>query len=202
MSDICEKLHFKINALKRFSFVNHTDTALEIPQNGIYFLFETGEKSHSQDKIVRIGTHTGQDRLKLRLFEHFITPNKDRSIFRKHIGRCLLSQDSFLDYWNIDFTKTAIRDRFYIPENNTKQKIIEQKVTDYIRNHFTFSVLEVTDKHKRLSLEENFLSTCHACSKCVPSVDWLGLRHQNSTIHKGLWNIKGLNGSVLSENYF
>ena len=35
-----------------------------------------------------------------RLNEHLFTPNKDRSIFRKHVGRCLLVQrnDLFLKF--------------------------------------------------------------------------------------------------------
>ncbi len=39
------------------------------------------------DRIVRIGTHTSDDRLKNRLRDHFISKNKDGSIFRKNIGK-------------------------------------------------------------------------------------------------------------------
>ena len=53
------------------------------------------------DRIVRIGTHRGDNNLYNRLKEHFINENKDRSIFRKNIGRALLNknQDSYLEIW-------------------------------------------------------------------------------------------------------
>ncbi|MSP93707.1 MAG: hypothetical protein EXR00_00415 [Alphaproteobacteria bacterium] len=39
------------------------------------------------------------------------TPNKDRSIFRKHVGRCLLAKsgDPLLAQWEIDLTTKASR---------------------------------------------------------------------------------------------
>ena len=40
------------------------------------------------DRIVRIGTHTGENQLRSRLMQHFVKENKNRSIFRKNIGRC------------------------------------------------------------------------------------------------------------------
>jgi len=57
--------------------------------------------AHSTDRIVRIGTHTGNNKLWFRLKEHLIE-NKDRSIFRKNIGRALLNKDNdcFIEHWN------------------------------------------------------------------------------------------------------
>lgn len=188
---ICEKLHRAVNALPRFLVC---DNKTNIPKNGIYFLFQQGETAHNLDRIVRIGTHIGHNKLKSRLIEHFVTPNKNKSIFRKHIGRCLLANDDFLHYWN----KKANNHTLSSAQNTKKQKMIEQSVTDYIQYHFTFSVINMNTKQSRLHFEKKFLSTCHACSVCVPSDKWLGLKHQNKIIHKGLWNIQGLNGNILS----
>jgi len=71
----------------------------QIPLNGIYILFEKGELAHNTDRIVRIGTHTGINQLRSRLKQHFIVENKDRSIFRKNIGRALLNKnhDDFIN---------------------------------------------------------------------------------------------------------
>jgi hypothetical protein len=82
-----------------------------IPANGIYILFETGEYGHGTNRIVRIGTHTGDNQLRSRLQQHFLLENKDRSIFRKNIGRTILAKnnDPFLDQWNIDLTTRKAR---------------------------------------------------------------------------------------------
>jgi hypothetical protein len=61
--------------------------------NGIYVLFERGEECHDGGRIVRVGTHTGDGQLRSRMLQHFVNENKDRSIFRKNIGRALLNRD-------------------------------------------------------------------------------------------------------------
>ena len=78
-----------------------------IPLNGIYVFFEKGEVSHGHDRIVRVGTHKGDNLLRLRLKEHLVNENKDRSIFRKNIGRALLNRKNnikMLEMWNKDMT--------------------------------------------------------------------------------------------------
>lgn len=89
MSKNCHTLHQWFNGMKKFSFPFDKQ---EIPQNGIYILFEKGEFAHSANRIVRIGTHTGENQLRSRLIQHFLKENKDRSIFRKNIGRALLNK--------------------------------------------------------------------------------------------------------------
>ena len=81
---ICKSLHQFVNGLKRVTFP--FDISL-LPRNGIYILFEHGEQAHMGDRIVRIGTHTGDNQLRSRIQQHYIKENKDRSIFRKNIGR-------------------------------------------------------------------------------------------------------------------
>lgn len=78
MKKVHEELHRYFNSLERFTFPYNE---MHIPQNGIYVFFEKGEYVHGLDRIVRIGTHNGDNKLKLRLKEHFTTENKDRSIF-------------------------------------------------------------------------------------------------------------------------
>lgn len=84
MSENCNKIHQWFNRLPKFSFPFNEQ---EIPENGVYILFEKGEFAHDTDRIVRVGTHTGKNQLRSRLLQHFIKENKDRSIFRKHISR-------------------------------------------------------------------------------------------------------------------
>ena len=61
----------------------------------------------NMDRIVRVGTDTGQNNLKSRMSQHFTNENKDRSIFRKNIGRAILNKNnsSLLNYWNLDLTE-------------------------------------------------------------------------------------------------
>jgi len=77
----------------------------EVPyRNGIYIMFQKGETYHDMDRIVRVGTHRGQDRLRKRLKDHFLREDADSSIFRKNIGRTLLTMrlDPYLQIWEID----------------------------------------------------------------------------------------------------
>ena len=104
----CNKLHAIVQKGKRFRFENGR-LPEGIPLNGIYILFEDEEVGHDLDRIVRVGTHTGDNRLPGRIRDHFINPQKDSSIFRKHLGRCFIMIDgnphNYLRIWNIDFKK-------------------------------------------------------------------------------------------------
>ena len=84
MSKECKIFHELVCSMKRYRFPFDESS---IPQDGIYFLFEKGEIGHGAERIVRIGTHTGEGQLPSRLWQHFLNENKDRSIFRKNIGR-------------------------------------------------------------------------------------------------------------------
>ena len=89
MSKECKDLHDYVRNLKRYAFPFDKN---EVYKNGVYILFEKNEFGHNGDRIVRIGSHTGNDNLVKRLEEHFLKENKDRSIFRKNIGRALLNK--------------------------------------------------------------------------------------------------------------
>lgn len=64
MSHECCVIHKLTSELKRYSFPFESS---EIPLNGIYILFQKDEIGHEQDRIVRIGTHTGHNQLRSRL---------------------------------------------------------------------------------------------------------------------------------------
>ena len=74
------------------SRLGFSDGFTNVPLNGIYLLYERGELGHGADRIVRVGTHTGKNQLVSRLKQHFVHENKDRSIFRKNIGRAILNR--------------------------------------------------------------------------------------------------------------
>ncbi|MCK5284134.1 MAG: hypothetical protein KAJ86_00960 [Alphaproteobacteria bacterium] len=174
MSEACQILHEWANGLQKFS---HNSSTEELPKNGIYMVFEKGETAHGTDRIVRVGTHTGQNNLGKRIFEHLYKPKKDRSVFRKHIGRCLLADNPFLEQWNLDSTTKANREKYKNIIDFEKQAETEERVTQYIADNFSFVVFEVDEKAERLRIEEGLLSTITACEKCFPSKSWLGLKH-------------------------
>ncbi|PCH92470.1 MAG: hypothetical protein COB84_10605 [Rhodobacteraceae bacterium] len=197
MADACCTLHEAANRLPKFQHGYSTEDLL---RNGIYIVFEKGETAHDNHRIVRVGTHTGQNNLGKRIYEHLYKSNKDRSIFRKHIGRCLLAEDPFLEQWNLDATTKVNRIRYKDIINFERQEEVEKEVTQYIADNFSFVVFEVGDKDARLDVEAALLSTITACRVCSPSKNWLGLQHQNPRIRQGLWNIQGLNKRILSTN--
>lgn len=187
MSKECEKIHNYMRGLEKHTFPFNKDKVYE---NGIYILFEKDEFGHDGDRIVRIGSHTGNDNLKKRLEEHFYKENKDRSIFRKNIGRALLNKknDRYLGVWDIDFTKSEVKKKYGELLNKVYQESIEKEVSKYIIDNFTFSVIEVLDKRERLNTEKSIINIVSACEECNASDNWLG---RFSTIEKikssGLW---------------
>jgi hypothetical protein len=197
MSDACQYLHDTLSRLPR---LGREDLA-RVPGNGIYLLFEKGQEGHGVERIVHIGTHTGQNNLARRLREHFHTPSKDRSILRKHVGRCLLARegDPFLEQWQIDLTTKASRTRHGHKVDKARLEQVENEVTRYMAETFSFSVLRFDRQTDRLQYEVSLLSTIFRCGDCGPSETWLGNFHRSAVIRDcGLWNVQGLRGPVLS----
>lgn len=200
MSELCAGLQRVCRGLPLFGFpFDETRT----PRNGIYVLFEAGEPGHRANRIVRVGTHTGNNQLRARLRQHFIDPNKDRSIFRKNIGRALLNrdQDPFLAQWELDLTSNEAKRKHGPSVDLQKQSLVEQRVTDYIQKNFRFVVFDVGEKGVRLDLEAKIISTVSLCQECGPSRDWLGLHSPKAKIREsGLWLVNKLYGELLSES--
>jgi len=199
MSEKCNFLHQWFNQLNKLHYPFDLN---QIPLNGIYILFEKGEYAHNTDRIVRVGTHTGKNQLRSRLKQHFINENKDRSIFRKNIGRALLNQhhDSFLEQWNIDLTTRKAKDKYLQSFDVNRKSEIENQVSQIIQQNFSVVVFEVQDRDKRLELESKIISTISHCSECGASSNWLGNNSPKEKIRdNGLWLVNNLSKDQLSE---
>jgi hypothetical protein len=198
MTDACQYLHDMLSRLPR---LKREDLA-KVPKNGIYVLFENGEQAHGGERIVRVGTHRGQNNLPGRIREHLFKTNKDRSIFRKHVGRCLLAKagDPFLAQWEIDLTTKASRTLNEGKVEKARLQEVEADVTRYMVEKFSFAVLRFDSEADRRDYEECLLSTIYQCSDCGPSTTWLGKFHPTSEVIRtcGLWNVQSLAGKVLS----
>jgi hypothetical protein len=198
VEDICQTLHQWLNDLPVHSF---PFSEKDIPRNGIYILFEDGELAHGTRRIVRIGTHTGKNQLRSRLKQHFVNENKDRSIFRKNVGRCLLNRgnDPFLAFWDLDLTTSKAKKQYAGQIDFEKQKDVERRVSEYMQNHLRFAVFEVLEKDQRLEIESRITSTVSLCADCRPSDGWLGLHSPKKKIRdSGLWQVNELYKTAFS----
>lgn len=198
MSDICDRLHKLLQAQEVLDF---PFDGKKIPRDGIYIIYELGEMGHGGYRITRIGTHTGVGQLRSRLKQHFVKENKDRSIFRKNVGRALLNRDDdpFLDDWNQDLTSSEAKKLYAHLVGSKKQKAIEKQVSEYIQCNLSFSVLEVPDKDQRLEWEKKIISTVSLCEECRPSSSWLGQYSPKKKIREGgLWQVNELYKEPLS----
>lgn len=202
MSNFCEQLHILFSSQKIYQFPFNL---LDIPKNGLYVLFENGELAHGTRRIVRVGTHTGKDQLRSRIKQHFIQENKDRSIFRKNIGRALLQRvnDPFLSQWELDLTTRAAKEKYQTTIDLSYLRNVEKTVSDYMQNNLQFIVFEVLDKDIRLNLESKIISTISKCNDCEPSSNWLGLYSPKDKIREnGLWLVNELNKEPISQSDF
>lgn len=192
MSKECENIHNLSKNLDRHHFPFDES---KIPSNGIYMLFEKGENGHHGDRIVRVGTHTGKNQLRSRLRQHFLNENKDRSIFRKNIGRALLNRENnpFIKFWELDLTTRGARVEYASSIDFAYQKRVEARVSRYIKSNFSFCVFTVNDEAERLNIESRIISTVSWCEACKPTEDWLGKHSPKDKIVKsGLWLVNEL----------
>lgn len=190
--DVCHELHHLLNDQRRHCFPFEENL---IPKNGIYFLYEKGEYGHGTDRIVRVGTHTGESQLRSRLKQHFLKENKDWSIFRKNIGRAYLNakKDPFLEQWEYDLTSRKNREKYLDLVDLKKLQEVEAIVSGYIRDHFSFVVVEVANREIRLRYESRLISTVSLCKACSGSNSWLGLNSPKNKIREsGLWLVNEL----------
>lgn len=187
MGDPCRRVHELFRTRERYEFPY---AEVELPENGIYALFEEGETGHDGGRIVRFGGHRGDDQLPGRLREHFVVENKDRSIFRKNIGRALLNRedDPFLDDWDLDLIPREAREKHGDRIDFDKQACVEGRVTNQIQTNFSFSVVGIPEAGARAQVEPMLIATVSLCRECGPSDGWLGRWSPKRKIREGgLW---------------
>lgn len=196
--NLCKEIHPLFNDMERLSFPFDEK---KVPLNGIYVLFEKGENAHDGDRIVRVGSHTGKDQLKSRINQHFLSENKDRSIFRKNIGRALLNRtkDPYLKVWELDLTTRDSKEKFGDLIDSEKQDEIEKQVTKQLQENFSFVVFSINDSEERLEFESKLISTISHCRGCNPSKEWMGFHSPKQKIREsGLWLVNELYKEPLS----
>jgi len=213
----CEWLHRQLETIPLFKYPFSLE---DLPHNGIYFFYEKGETWGHDNKylrIVRVGTHKGNN-FRSRINDHFLfneskmnfnemkSAPKDRSIFRKNIGRALLNkkEDDYLDIWNICFTPRDNREQYGHSRDIQKEKEIETKITQILKANFSFRFLLIDSQMERMGrkgLESSLIGTVASCPICKPSSDWLGNYSPRKEIRdSGLWLVQHLNADSINEN--
>jgi len=198
MSELCNQLHLLVRDGKRFDFSTGYDA---IPLNGICIMFEKGEFAHAGDRIVNIGTHTGNNQLKSRIDQHFENENKNRSIFRKNIGRCFLNRANrhYLPTWELDTTSRRKKELYSNLIDKELEIEIERQISQYIQTNISFCLLDIPSKENRLYYKARLIGTVSCCSDCMATSNWLGNFSPIEKIKKsGLWQVKELYSKVLS----
>jgi hypothetical protein len=218
MSENCKWLHEKLERQQLVDYSTIRKSGLEmLPENGIYFFYEKYENwGHGGDKprVVRVGTHKDGN-FRSRIAEHYLLDDSkmnfnkdnpkpsDRSIFRKNIGRAILSQDSYLRTWEIDFTKTENKTRFAEERNISKEREVEAEITSQLRSNFSFRFIELIGQARRMGkggLERSLIGTLARCPHCEPSSNWLGKRSPKDQIKNGkLWLVQHLKSDPINE---
>jgi len=194
MTDLYSQLHQFFNTRKRFYFPFESDMEY-IPLNGIYILFEKGEKYQQWDRIVRVGTHIGSNQLRSRLLQHFVIENKNRSIFRKNIGRAILNKNGnpYLRIWELDTTSRAEKSKNGHLIDKPLEKDLEGQISKYIQDNLSFTVFKMTDKEKRLFWESKIISSLARSPDIYISESWLGSYSPKDKIREfGLWQVNQL----------
>ena len=191
-----DQLHKMFSRLPVYNWRTIDDIPI---QDGIYIVFEKGEIYKGSARIVRVGTHTSQGRLKQRLKDHFVRENHNGSIFRKNIGKAMLNRerDPYLPIWTLDTSKAPNIGK----EDKVKEEEVELRVSAYMQEAFTFCVFKVDAKEERLRYEEAIIATLNQTDDFKASASWLGNSSPEWEIRQsGMWLKQGLDAEPLTDN--
>ena len=212
MSEVCKWLH---EQLERLPMISHPFNLEDLPENGIYFVYEEGEfwgHGGDQPRIVRVGSHTGQGNLRSRVNETYLLDESklgfgpknpkpaDRSIFRKNLGRALLNRarDDYLRVWGIDFTERRHRDQFSRLRDMGRERRLEETISGILRDRFSFRAIAVESPSSRSELEKRIIGSLAGCERCMPSKGWLGRHSPKDRIREGnLWQVQNLSADPI-----
>jgi len=207
MTDLYSHIHKYFNNQMRYTFpYDGSELKRYTDSNGLYVLFESGEKYNQLDRIVRIGSHDGVNRLVKRLRDHFLSSKQRNSIFRKHIGRCLLTKekDDYINAWNKPFKKIEDKEKYKDVVDLVYEKKYEQLISDYIQENLSFALIpKIYEKEHRDRIEEGLIAILNQSEYKISSEKWLGNHHPDSRIMNAkIWNIEYLNGCPLDKEEF
>lgn len=199
-------------------YLDDVDGRLDWPDRGMYLFFsqdtDMAYDPVSEWDLVRIGivgdSAGSSSTLWHRLRAHRGTLSGDYagggnargSIFRKHIGRCLIETEGLNEKypnWGVPHSKLA--ENLSTAELRAQEHPLEQRVSEYIAS-LPFLVVDIPGEpgpdSERAQLERNLIALVAHARRTNPSLkrdDWLGTHSPRAEIAKtGLWNIQHVNG--------
>ena len=183
------KIHEAASKLPRYRFDKLTKIDVE---NGLLIVFEEGEKYGEYDRIVYVGINQKSGRLPGRVQE-FISGKKDGVVLRKYIGEALLRKDRhpYSRIWAKDSSSPEGRRKIGTFFDSQIQEETEARVTSYLNEHMSFSVVEIPNSTRRKLLQDEFVLTLkEAYSQLPASSTWLGRYHSDLKIRAtALWMV-------------
>lgn len=165
----------------------------ETPASGVSLLFEEGEVALAGDstveRIVHVGTHTGEGRLARRLGIH-ASGDRRGSVLRLHLGGALLARDAPGDQ----------RLTTWYGDKRAPTPDVEEAVSALLRERFTVCCIPVTDRDERLELERGLIALLAQRPLGPPSEGWLGRHAFRLEIRRsGLWNTDHVDAKPMGE---
>jgi hypothetical protein len=166
-----------------------------IPRNGIYLLFERGERisiaGTENDRVVRVGTHKVDGGLKRRFQQHY-RGNNNASTFRRDVGSAMLSRSGV----SSDIIAAWMgRARF--------EKSVERELSEFMDSQFTFSCIAVDSFEQRMRLEQGLIAFFASLARFPVEDEWLGHWAARSVVRESrLWNIEHVGAEPLTSDEF
>ena len=189
-NNLVPEIYSVLKRLPRFNYF--TDMRL-LPDNGIYFFFEVGESNtDGLDRLVRIGTHRSDRRLKKRISQHY-RGNRKSSVFRKHLGGAIINREC----------PDIVRLEKWLNKDGEAADGLETRVSEILKQDFYFTYIEVEEAEERLELEEGLIALFAGDALEKASGDWLGNDAASDKIrNSSLWNSEHTEGQILTEEQF
>ena len=181
--EVYHRIHEIVDSLPLYRYPVSKE---DLPENGICFFFEEGEKipidDEVKDRIVMVETHREGRGFRDMIFNHF-EGDKNSSGFRRQLGGAIIRKKN-LDYPSLEDWLTVGGLTF---DN------VEALVDEELRERFSFRFVRVDSEEERVDFEERLIASlalfsCFQCSK-----SWLGRFAESDNIRIfGLWNEKHL----------
>ena len=162
-------------------------------ENGVYIMMDQTELLYGKPRIVRVGTHRKDDRLKGRLRQHLLTEDKNASNLRRYVGEAILynAHDSYNKIWQMNLRDPEVYKLYSSKINTHKEHKIEVQVSNYLRERMIFCCINIESEEARIAYKEKFITYLCQDKSFKPSEEWLG--KQSPKLHitaYGLWNGK------------
>lgn len=194
--NITYRLHKLFNSMPRYNIEDLQDIRVS---DGIYILFQQEEKYGLIDRIVGVGVNYQDETLKTQLRKELIDGDKNFSPLRFQLGKYILNhcKSLYLRKWeNKEYSKSFHKDEL-------EEKIIEEKISVFIKKEISFIYFEVDDKDKKVELRNKIINTLYYDKFFIDSNKISSYYCTSENVRRsGIWNIEEVTKEFLCEEDF